>query len=224
MTRKTATRGVELIKEFEGCRLTAYRCPAGVWTIGYGHTGTVDGKAVASGMTITAKKATELLKKDLAKFEAAVNAYVTAPITQNMFDALVSFAYNCGAGALKGSTLLKKLNAKDYNGAAEQFPLWNKAGGKVLKGLVRRRERERQLFLLNADEVTTKSPDGLQVGDKVELNGYLYIDSYASIKGKYCTKKQATITKIAESVKLRKAPYLLNNGLGWARADDLTKL
>ena len=213
-----------MIKEFEGCRLTAYRCSAGVWTIGYGHTGTVDGKAVASGMTITAAKATDLLKKDLAKFEAAVNAYVTAPITQNMFDALVSFAYNCGAGALKGSTLLKKLNAKDYNGAAAEFPKWNKAGGKVLKGLVRRRERERQLFLLNADEVTTKSPDSLQVGDKVELNGYLYIDSYASIKGKYCTKKQATITKIAESVKLRKAPYLLNNGLGWARADDLTKL
>lgn len=224
MTRKTATRGVELIKEFEGCRLTAYKCPAGVWTIGYGHTGTVDGKAIASGMTITAAKATELLKKDLAKFEAAVNSYVTAPITQNMFDALVSFAYNCGLGALKGSTLLKKLNAKDYDGAAEQFPLWNKAGGKVLKGLVRRRERERQLFLLNADEVTTESPDGFKVGDKVELNGYLYIDSYASIKGKYYTNKQVTITKIAESVKLRKAPYLLNNGLGWARADDLKKV
>lgn len=224
MTRKTATRGVELIKEFEGCRLTAYKCPAGVWTIGYGHTGTVDGKAIASGMTITAAKATELLKKDLAKFEASVNTYVTAPITQNMFDALVSFAYNCGSGALKGSTLLKKLNANDYDGAAEQFPLWNKAGGKVLKGLVRRRERERQLFLLNADEVTTESPDGFKVGDKVELNGYLYIDSYASIKGKYYTKKQVTITKIAESVKLRKAPYLLNNGLGWARADDLKKV
>lgn len=82
MTRKTATRGIELIKEFEGCRLTAYKCPAGVWTIGFGHTGSVDGKAITSGMTITAAKATELLKKDLAKFEAAVNAYVTAPITQ----------------------------------------------------------------------------------------------------------------------------------------------
>lgn len=224
MTRKTATRGVELIKEFEGCRLTAYKCPAGVWTIGYGHTGTVDGKAVASGMTITAAKATELLKKDLAKFEAAVNSYVTAPITQNMFDALVSFAYNCGSGALKGSTLLKKLNTKDYDGAAAEFPKWNKAGGKVLKGLVRRRERERQLFLYKAEEVTQASPDGFKVGDKVELNGYLYIDSYASIKGKYYTKKQVTITKIAESVKLRKAPYLLNNGLGWARADDLKKV
>ena len=224
MTRKTATKGIELIKEFEGCRLTAYKCPAGVWTIGYGHTGTVDGKAVASGMTITAKKATELLKQDLAKFEAAVNSYVTAPITQNMFDSLVSFAYNCGSGALKGSTLLKKLNAKDYEGAAAEFPRWNKAGGKVLAGLVRRRERERQLFLLNADEVTKTSLDGFRVGDRVELNGYLYVDSYASIKGKYYTKKQAKITKIAESVNLRKAPYLLDGGLGWARAADITKV
>ena len=223
MTRKTATKGIELIKEFEGCRLTAYKCPAGVWTIGYGHTGTVDGKAIASGMTITAAKATELLRKDLATFEAAVNSYVTAPITQNMFDALVSFSFNCGAGALKGSTLLKKLNAKDYNEAAAEFPKWNKAGGTVLNGLVRRRERERQLFLYNHEEVTQTSPDGFRVGDSVILNGYLYVDSYASIKGKYMTNKRATITKIAESVNLRKAPYLLDNGLGWVRAADIIK-
>lgn len=223
MTRKISNNGVSLIKEFEGCRLTAYRCSAGTWTIGYGHTGTVDGKAVASGMTITAAKATELLKADLSKFEAAVNTYVAAPITQNMFDALVSFAFNCGTGALKGSTLLKKLNAKDYNGAAAEFPKWNKAGGVVLNGLVRRRERERQLFLYKHEEVTQTSPDGFRVGDSVILNGYLYVDSYASIKGKYMTNKRATITKIAESVNLRKAPYLLDNGLGWARADDLSK-
>lgn len=222
MTRKTSNRGIELIKEFEGCRLTAYLCPAGVWTIGYGHTGKVDGKAIAKGMTITAKKATELLRQDLATFEAAVNTYVTAPITQNMFDALVSFAFNCGGAALKNSTLLKKLNAKNYEGAANEFPRWNKAGGKVLAGLTRRRERERQLFLLNREELE-ESPDGFKVGDTVELNGYLYVDSYASVKGKYCTKKKATITKIAESVKLRKAPYLLDNGLGWAREDDLKK-
>ena len=224
MTRKTATRGIELIKEFEGCRLTAYKCPAGVLTIGYGHTGTVDGKAVASGMTITAAKATELLRADLAKFEAAVNSYVTAPITQNMFDALVSFTYNCGAGALKSSTLLKKLNARDYDGAAAEFPKWNKVGGKVLNGLVRRRAREQQLFLYKAEEVTKTSPDGFNVGDSVILNGYLYVDSYASIKGKYMTNKKAKITKIAESVNLRKAPYLLDNGLGWATVESLKKI
>ena len=223
MTRKTATKGIELIKEFEGCRLTAYKCPAGVWTIGYGHTGTVDGKLIGKGMTITAAKATEMLKKDLAEFEAAVNGCVTVPITQNMFDALVSFAFNVGAGALRRSTLLRKLNAKDYDGAAAEFPLWNKAGGKVLNGLVRRRERERQLFLRNAAEVTQTSPDGISVGDSVILNGYLYVDSYASVKGKYVTNKKAKITKIAPSVNLRKAPYLLDNGLGWARAADLSK-
>lgn len=222
MTRKTATKGIELIKEFEGCRLTAYKCPAGVWTIGYGHTGTVDGKAIASGMTITAAKATELLRKDLATFEAAVNSYVTAPITQNMFDALVSFAFNCGAGALKGSTLLKKLNAKDYNGAAAEFARWNKAGGKVLAGLTRRRRMESILFLTGAAAVI-ENDKNFAVGDTVTLNGYLYIDSYASVKGKYMTNKRAKITKIAPSVNLRKAPYLLDNGLGWAREDDLTK-
>lgn len=223
MTRKTATKGIELIKEFEGCRLTAYKCPAGVWTIGYGHTGTVDGKLIGKGMTITAAKATEMLKKDLAEFEAAVNGCVTVPITQNMFDALVSFAFNVGAGALRRSTLLRKLNAKDYEGAAAEFPLWNKAGGNVLNGLVRRRERERQLFLRNAAEVTQTSPDGFSIGDSVTLNGYLYVDSYASVKGKYMTNKKAKITKIAPSVNLRKAPYLLDNGLGWARAADLSK-
>lgn len=222
MTRKTATKGIELIKEFEGCRLTAYKCPAGVWTIGYGHTGMVDGKAIASGMTITAAKATELLRKDLATFEAAVNSYVTAPITQNMFDALVSFAFNCGAGALKGSTLLKKLNAKDYNGAAAEFARWNKAGGKVLAGLTRRRRMESILFLTGAAAVI-ENDKNFAVGDTVTLNGYLYIDSYASVKGKYMTNKRAKITKIAPSVNLRKAPYLLDNGLGWAREDDLTK-
>ena len=223
MTRKTATRGIELIKEFEGLRLTAYKCPAGVWTIGYGHTGMVDGKLISSGMTITAAKATELLKKDLASFEAAVNGCVTVPITQNMFDALVSFSFNVGSGALRRSALLRKLNAKDYKGAANEFPLWNKAGGKVLNGLVRRRKAEKELFLDGASEVIKTPSKGFSVGDSVILNGYLYVDSYASIKGKYMTNKKAKITKIAANSNLRKAPYLLDNGLGWARGDDLSK-
>ena len=225
LTRKTSNRGVELIKEFEGCRLTAYRCSAGVLTIGYGHTGTVDGKLIASGMTITVAKATELLKKDLAEFEAAINSSVTVPITQNMFDALVSFSFNVGAGALRRSTLLKKLNAKDYNGAAAEFPLWNKAGGTVLNGLVRRRKAEKELFLTGISELTQKPSAGFSVGDSVVLNGYLYVDSYASIKGKYMTNKKAKITKIAtNNSNLRKAPYLLDNGLGWVRADDIKKI
>ena len=223
MTRKTAANGIELIKSFEGLRLTAYKCPAGVWTIGYGYTGLVDGKLITSGMTITAAKATELLKKDLASFEAAVNGCVTAPITQNMFDALVSFAFNVGAGALRRSTLLKKLNAKDYSGAADELPKWNKAGGKVLNGLVRRRMAEKELFMLGAAELDKKPSAGFSVGDSVILNGYLYVDSYASIKGKYMTNKKAKITKIAPNSNLRKAPYLLDNGLGWVRAADIKR-
>ena len=203
--------------------MTAYKCPAGVWTIGYGHTGMVDGKLISGGMTITAAKATELLKKDLASFEAAVNGCVTVPITQNMFDALVSFSFNVGSGALRRSALLRKLNAKDYNGAADEFPLWNKAGGKVLNGLVRRRKAEKELFLSGASEVIKTPSQGFSVGDSVILNGYLYVDSYASIKGKYMTNKKAKITKIAANSNLRKAPYLLDNGLGWARKEDISK-
>lgn len=222
MHKQTAQKGIDLIKSFEGCQLKAYKCPAGVWTIGYGHTGSVDGKAICSGMVINAQKAVELLKQDLATFEAAVNSYVTAPITQNMFDALVSFSFNVGAGALKGSTLLKKLNAKDYSGAADEFPKWNKANGKVLNGLVRRRAAEKDLFLYQSSELSATSK--LKVGDTVILNGHLYVDSYASIKGKYCTNKKAKITKIAAQSNLRKAPYLLDNSLGWAREVDLKKI
>lgn len=223
MTRKTATKGIELIKEFEGLRTTAYKCPAGVWTIGYGHTGAVDGKPITSGMKITAAKATELLRGDLAKFEAAVNSYVKATLTQNMFDALVSFSFNVGAGALKTSTLLRKLNAGDYDGAADEFLKWNKAGGVVLNGLVRRRKAERTLFLNGAAAVTIPPAKGFSVGDSVVLNGYLYVDSYATIKGKHCTNKRAKITRIAPNSHLRKAPYLLDNGLGWVRAADISK-
>lgn len=139
---KTSQKGINLIKEFEGCQLTAYKCPAGVWTIGYGHTGDVK-----SGMTITEQEAENYLRADLQKFEAGVDKAVKVGITQNMFDALVSFTYNCGIGALQSSTLLKKLNAGDFNGAANEFLKWNKSGSNVLPGLTRRRQAERALFL-----------------------------------------------------------------------------
>lgn len=143
---KTGKKGLDLIKSFEGCKLEAYLCPAKRWTIGYGHTGTVDGNQICAGMKITTGKAVMILIDDLERFESAVNKYVKVPITQNMFDALVSFAYNIGDGAFIGSTLLKKLNAKDYAGAAAEFKKWNKAGGQVLTGLTRRRKAEQTLF------------------------------------------------------------------------------
>lgn len=138
----TSQTGIDFIKSFEGCRLDAYKCPAGVWTIGYGTTA-----KVKQGMQITLKEAEDLLRKDLKKFEDAINKCVKAPLTQGQFDALVSFTYNCGIGALQTSTLLKKLNNKDYIGAANEFLRWDKANGKVLAGLSRRRESEREMFL-----------------------------------------------------------------------------
>jgi len=137
----TGKKGIELIKSFEGCKLTAYKCPAGVWTIGYGHT-----LGVTSGQSITQAQAETFLKVDLASFEKSINSYVKVSIHQNQFDALVSFSYNCGSTALKNSTLLKKLNAGDYSGATAEFAKWNKAGGKELAGLTRRRAAETALF------------------------------------------------------------------------------
>lgn len=136
------TKEAELIKSFEGLELEAYLCPADVWTIGYGHTGNVK-----EGDSITKAEAEALLEKDLAVFRNGVTRAVKVPLNENQFGALVSFAYNLGIGSLQSSTLLKLLNAGDYAGAADQFLRWNKSKGKVLTGLVRRREAERAVFL-----------------------------------------------------------------------------
>lgn len=136
-------KGLNLIKEFEGCRLQAYKCPANVWTIGYGHTGS----EVQAGLKITQQEAERLLKNDLMVHCNNVEKLVTVQLNQNQFDALVSFEYNIGYNAFKTSTLLKLLNQKKYKEAAEQFARWKYAGGKILAGLVRRREKEKALFL-----------------------------------------------------------------------------
>ena len=133
---------VPIIKEFEGCKLKAYKCPADVWTIGYGHT---DG--VKEGDEITQQEADRLLASDVDLFTSGVQRLVTSDINRNQLGALVSFAFNLGLGNLRHSTLLKLVNAGDFVGAANQFPRWNKAAGKVLPGLVRRREAEKKLFL-----------------------------------------------------------------------------
>jgi lysozyme len=143
----TNQAGVELIKEFEGLRLRAYRCPAGVWTIGYGTTVYPNGRRVQMGDQCTMEQAVEYLTNDLKGFEHAVAKMVTVPLTENQFSALVSFAYNVGGGALSKSTLLRLLNAGDYAGAANQFRRWNLAAGNELPGLVKRRAAERELFL-----------------------------------------------------------------------------
>ncbi|MGX4896545.1 lysozyme [Enterobacter roggenkampii] len=144
---QTSDKGIALIKQFEGCKLTAYQDSVGVWTIGYGWTKPVDGKPIRAGMTINQETAERLLKTGLVSYESDVSRLVKVGLTQGQFDALVSFTYNLGARSLSTSTLLRKLNSGDYAGAADEFLRWNKAGGKVLNGLTRRREAERALFL-----------------------------------------------------------------------------
>lgn len=144
---QTSEKGIALIKQFEGCKLTAYQDSVGIWTIGYGWTQPVDGKPIRAGMTIKQETAERLLKTGLVSYESDVSRLVKVGLTQGQFDALVSFTYNLGARSLSTSTLLRKINAGDYAGAADEFLCWNKAGGKVLNGLTRRREAERALFL-----------------------------------------------------------------------------
>lgn len=142
---KLSDAGLLLIQGFEGLKLTAYRDVAGVLTIGYGHTG----PDVTEGLTITRERADELLRADVARFEQAVTRLVKVPLTQSQFDALVSFSFNVGAGALERSTLLRLLNgAGSYADAADALLAWNRAGGQVVRGLTRRREAERRMFLL----------------------------------------------------------------------------
>jgi len=141
-TSRINAAGLELIKSFEGLRLNSYRDAVGVWTIGYGHT-----RTAGPGQRISFNQATALLREDVSTFEKAVTRAVRVPITDNQFAALVSFAYNVGSGALSSSTLVRRLNSGDKFGAANEFLRWNRAGGRVLAGLTRRREAERTLFL-----------------------------------------------------------------------------
>jgi len=142
---KISNTGIDLICSFEGLRLKAYDDGVGVWTIGYGTT-VINGVKVKKGDTCTLEQAKSYMAQDLKQFESAVNQ-VKVPLNQNQYDALVSLAYNIGVSAFLNSTLFKKLNAKDYKGAAEQFPRWNRGGGRVLNGLVKRRKIEMELFL-----------------------------------------------------------------------------
>lgn len=139
---------LNLIKEFEGLRLKAYQDSVGVWTIGYGTTAAAGvGIEPKAGMTITQAQAEHYLQAAVEKFAAQIAPKITRPANPNEFGAMVSLAYNIGPGAFAKSSVLKRFNAGDTAGAAEAFKMWNKAGGKVLAGLVRRREAEAKLFL-----------------------------------------------------------------------------
>lgn len=139
-------RGLALIKEYEGFRAHAYKCPAGVWTIGFGTT-----KNVQPGDKITKREAERRLREDLHRFQVCVTKAVNVPLSQGQYDALVSLCYNIGEGAFRKSTLLKLLNQRRYDAACAQFDRWVKAGGRTLPGLQRRRDAEQALFRSGAD-------------------------------------------------------------------------
>lgn len=138
--------GLTLVKSFEGLELTAYQDSVGVWTIGYGHTAAAGPPEVYAGQRISEAEAENILRRDLNLFEDGVRDLVTVPLNSNQFSALVVFSFNVGLGAFESSTLRRKLNAGDYEGASNEFPRWVKAGGQTLAGLVRRRDAERALF------------------------------------------------------------------------------
>lgn len=156
---KISQNGINLIKQFEGCKLTAYQDVAGVWTIGYGHT-----FGVHPAQVITQVQAEQFLSDDLVPVESTIRDVVTAGLSQNQYDALCSFVFNVGSAAFRSSTMLKMINAGNYSGAASQFARWNHANGAVVDGLTARRSAEAQLFSTpdvgrHPPEVTNVVPD-----------------------------------------------------------------
>jgi lysozyme len=167
---KTSEAGLALIQEFEGLRLTAYTCPAGVLTIGYGHTSAAGQPTVTPGMKITKGVAHEILRSDLERFERGVVELLKVEVTRNQFDVLVSFAYNCGLGSLKKSTLLKRVNAKRFDDVPAELMKWTRGGGKVLPGLVRRRRAEAEMWRSMAvveEDDSRVTPDTPVAGKKI---------------------------------------------------------
>ncbi len=163
---RISEKGLAMIEKFEGCLLKASNKLDGVWIIGYGQTGRYYGKRVRRGMTTTKALAHAWLRDHSIKtYEAAVAKAVKVPINQNQFDALVSFAYNVGIGAMAGSTAVRRLNQGDYTGAADALTMWTRCNGKVLPGLVRRRKEERALFLTPVTQVKNAEDGLLRKGD-----------------------------------------------------------
>lgn len=198
---KTSSRGIELIKSFEGCRLTAYLCPAGVWTIGYGHTA-----GVKQGQVITQDLAEAYLKEDLAKYEKYVED-TGLVLNQNQFDALVSFTYNCGNGNLK-----KLVKNRSLAQIGEALLLYNKSNGKVLSGLVKRRAAERELFLQEVSKMI-KPVDYKQNDSKWGSLSYAVDGERSTIKSAGCGP-----TALADVLAAIVSPYIDPVTLAaWAR-------
>lgn len=170
---KISQVGIDLIKSFEGCVLTAYLCPSNVWTIGYGHT-----TGVYQGQTITRVQAEQYLKEDIVKYENYVNN-TGLSLNQNQFDALVSFTYNCGSGNLK-----KLIANRSLSEIADAILLYNKSRGTVLKGLVRRREAERKLFLTPVNQQSSSNTEVTENEPIAESGGNIMVPVHSYSKAK----------------------------------------
>ena len=168
---KMSKDGIELLIQFEALKTKAYRDSVGVWTIGVGHTAMAGPPVPKAGMVITVEEAKAILARDLGQYEAAVNAACGPALNQNQFDAMVSLCFNIGAGNFRKSSVVRKWNEGDVKGAADAFLAWNKAGGKVLKGLVNRRAQERAYFLMPVKAAgkpaePVSEPEASQIPDK----------------------------------------------------------
>lgn len=144
--------GLALIRRFEGFRASAYKCPAGIWTIGYGHTESAGPPAVVNGMTVSIAEAERILAADVANFAKGVAALLTQPLNVRQFSALVSFAYNVGLGNFRGSSVRAAVNAGDFAAVPRRLQLWVRGGGRVLPGLVARRAAEAALFVSEGED------------------------------------------------------------------------
>lgn len=218
MARQVNKAGLELVKRFEGLHTQAYRCPAGIWTIGYGHT-----SGVKPGTEVTAKQAEQLLNEDLLESGGRVEQLVKVPLTDNQFSALVSFTFNAGAGSLQASTLLRRLNTRDYDGVPVELAKWVKAtdprtGQKVaLPGLVRRRAAEADLWLqTETDDPFLCSPDMPQ---KVQVDepGLLY--TVIARKGLKLREGPGISSKASQALPYNTTLFVVKEKDGWAAVD-----
>lgn len=182
---KISQAGVALIKKFEGLRLRSYLDSAGIWTIGYGHTSAAGLPKVTADMVITAEEAETILKRDLVAYENAVAKCLKRPVNPNQFAAFVSLCYNIGPGAFTRSTVVKRFNEGDEEAAADAFLMWNKAGGRILRGLENRRFIERQVFLnkFTNQEPSVEKPETVEIKKPKKTLYDLIIDIFFAIFG-----------------------------------------
>lgn len=205
------------IKNYEGLRLKAYKCSAGKWTIGYGRT-----TNVKEGDTCTKEQAEKWFEEEYQRFKRIVKSYVRVPVNDNQLGALTSFAYNCGLASLKTSTLLKKLNNKDYKGAADEFLRWNKVNGKPVEGLTKRRKAEREMFLKAMNIQENKKEKKLPY--KVKTNAELNIRVKADLRSKIIrTTKKGEILTVWATTKTNGRLWGKNNN-EWFCLDYCTEI